>query len=499
MSALHALFVDFNSYFASVEQQFRPELRGRPIAVVPVMAESTCCIAVSYEAKKFGIKTGTRVSLARRMCPELRVIEARPVLYVETHQKLIAAIDSCIQVEDKNVLSIDEMLCELTGKWRQQEHAEKLAGDIKKTVARKVGPFLRSSIGIAPNLLLAKAASDMQKPDGLVVIEKQALPQCLFHLELRDFSGIGPRMEKRLCAAGLHTVEALCAAPRGRLRKIWGGVEGERMFDALRGEQVTRPPTSRCMMGHSHVLAPAQRNDTDALAVLHRLLQKAAMRLRHDGYFARGLQLFVEFLHVGGFSQEIRFRETQDTFEFMNAMHQLWSRRPEQAAPPLMVGVQLLDLVAAGNLTPSLFLGSSKRRDLFACVDVLNKRYGKNTVYFGGGHAALDSAPMRIAFNRIPDLVTEGDEAICSPKIGTIDIFPSAREFPVVKYRVVIEPDEEGVFVAECPTLPGCVSQGKTRQEAITNIREAIGGYLASLEKHGETAPWPITEEIVEV
>lgn len=406
MEPLHSLLVDFNSYFASVEQQFEPRLRGKPVVVVPVMADSTCCIAASYEAKKFGIKTGTRVALARRMCPELEVIEARPALYVETHHALIAAVDSCMHVEE--VLSIDEMRCELTRKWRQRECAEDLARLIKKTIAKNVGEFLRSSIGIAPNPLLAKAASDMQKPDGLVVIEKSALPQCLFHLELRDFCGIGRRMETRLHTAGIHTVEALCAAPRGHLRRIWGGVEGERMFDSLRGEMILRPPTSKSTLGHSHVLAPEQRNDLDALAVLHRLLQKAAMRLRKEGYFARGLQLFVEFLHAGGFSLEQRFLETQDTIELARTMCESWSRRP-RGGLPLLVGVLLIDLVNEKNYTPSLFPDDCRRRDLFASLDALNLRYGKNALYFGGSHRARDSAPMRIAFTRVPDLETETD------------------------------------------------------------------------------------------
>src|SRR5471030_2931427 len=116
--SLHSLVVDFNSYFASVEQQLRPELRGKAIAVVPVKAESTCCIAASYEAKKFGVKTGTRVSDARHLCPGLQIVEARPALYVESHHKLIAAVESCIHVEE--VWSIDEMVCELTGKWKER-------------------------------------------------------------------------------------------------------------------------------------------------------------------------------------------------------------------------------------------------------------------------------------------------------------------------------------------------------------------------------------------
>src|SRR5665647_1483776 len=91
---LKALYVDFNSYFASVEQQLRPELRGKPIAVLPVVAETTCCIAASYEAKAFGVKTGTKVSDARKLCPGIMLVEARPALYVEYHHRLVEAVES---------------------------------------------------------------------------------------------------------------------------------------------------------------------------------------------------------------------------------------------------------------------------------------------------------------------------------------------------------------------------------------------------------------------
>src|ERR1700722_3293174 len=127
--ALRALFVDFNSYFSSVEQQELPHLRGRPVAVTPVMTDSTCCIAASYEAKHFGVKTGTNVGEARRRCPGLIVVEARPEIYVKYHHELIAAIDACVPVTE--VLSIDEMSYALRGKWREPETALRLAHDIK--------------------------------------------------------------------------------------------------------------------------------------------------------------------------------------------------------------------------------------------------------------------------------------------------------------------------------------------------------------------------------
>lgn len=402
---LRSMVVDFNSYFASVEQQLRPELRGKAIAVVPVNTDSTCCIAASYPAKKFGVKTGTRVSDAKQMCRGLIIVEARPALYVEFHHKLIAAVESCTHVEA--VWSIDEMLCELTGRLQQRDAACELAEKIKSTIASQVGTELRCSIGIAPNPFLAKTASDMQKPNGLVVIEEGDLPHCLHRLELRDFCGVGAKMEKRLNEHGIRTVEAFCSASKETLRQVWGGIEGDRMHQALRGETVYRPPANKTTVGHSRVLPPEERNDETAFAVLSRLLQKAAMRLRKMRYCAGAMQLYIKYVRHGKWNDECNFLETQDTVEFLRVLRVLWERRPREGTPPLAVGVTLCHLVEEQNRTPSLFEKGTVRRDLNAMIDLLNDCYGKNTVYFAGAHNARKAAHMRIAFNHVPDLKDE--------------------------------------------------------------------------------------------
>jgi DNA polymerase-4 len=404
---LRSLMVDFNSFFASAEQQLRPELRGRPVAVAPVRSETTCAIAASYEAKKFGIRTGTPIAKARKMCPDLVVVEARPPLYVKMHEDLKRAIDSCSHVEA--TWSIDELECDLTGRWRERENAVALARQIKRVIAEKVGVALGCSIGIAPNMLLSKLASDLEKPDGLVVIDEGDLPKRLYGLELQDFCGISDNMERRLNERGIRTVEQLCAASKEGLRSAWGGVDGEWMWRALRGEPVRRASVHpKSTISHSHVLPPELRNDTDARAVLHRLLQKAAMRLRKIEHFTTGFAVFVNYVPGGRWEDGRQFIESQDTLEFIHILNTLWEGRPRHAGPPLYVGLTLFGLTPQHCVTPSLF-GQEKRKKLHAVVDALNSALGKNTVYFGGAHTALDAAPMRIAFNRIPDLETEGD------------------------------------------------------------------------------------------
>ena len=405
---LRYLFVDFNSYFASVEQQTRPELRGKPVAVVPMMAETTSCLAASYEAKRFGVKTGTLVREAKALCPGLILVEAQHKLYIEFHHKLFQAVDSCIPVH--RVLSVDEMACELTGSQQQRDKAVSIATQIKETIAQTVGTELRSSIGIAPNLFLSKTASDMQKPNGLVVIEEKDLPHCLYRLELEDLTGIGRNMKKRLLQNGITTVKELCSSDKTRLRKVWGGIEGERMYAKLRGETVYDSPTHKSTVGHSHVLPPSLRTNEKAFAVLNRLLQKAAMRLRNYGYTAGGLYAGVRYLNGAKWRNEMTFDFTQDTIQLLNALTTMWERKPHIPSRPLKVSVTLFRLNETKNVTLSLFNFSKSTPEFNAAMDKLNLRYGKNTVYFGGAHSALESAPMRIAFNHVPDLEIEGDE-----------------------------------------------------------------------------------------
>ncbi len=423
---LRTLFVDFNSYFASVEQHLNPALRGKPVGVVPVMADSSCCIAASIEAKAFGVRTGTGVAEAKRCCPGIAIVLADHAKYVEVHQLAVAAVDRIVPV--RQVLSIDEMECELTGRWRERDRAIALALQVKAEIHRSVGECLRSSIGIAPNTLLGKLASDMQKPDGLTVIEQHELPERLFHLPLSAIQGIGPRMRERLSRCGIETMAQLYAAPRDLLHTAWGGLAGVDMYDKLRGQWYGPRTTVARSLGHSHVLPPELRHPEGARQVLHRLTQKAAMRLRKQGVYATAVQVFVRCDHrwqrESGGERFAHVGETQDTGFLLHTLEQLWFSGLHTLQRPKAVGIQLCGLVPASQHTPDLFdtpparqataaqplQNHSTLRDrarLMSAMDALNRTQGKNTVYFASAHHTLDAAPMRIAFNRIPDLETE--------------------------------------------------------------------------------------------
>jgi DNA polymerase IV len=407
--SLNALYVDFNSYFASVEQQLEPKLRGKPIGVLPVMAETTCCIAASYEAKAFGIKTGTSVRDARKLCKDIIFVEARPPLYVEHHHKLVEIVESCTHVEE--VRSIDEMVCKLTGSQQQKENALKLATKIKGEINKQY-PYIKCSIGIAPNTFLSKVASNMQKPDGCVVIEQHEIPDKLLSLKPRDLNGVGRQMEARLKHYGITTVEALYAANRDQLRTAWGSIEGERFYDKLRGLEPYYVKNARSSLGHSHVLPPEQRNVAGAKAVLHRLLQKAAMRMRSYALLTTKVKIKVKFRDHVSFNAESQISATDDTITLTDSVETLWQQYPTHQDPPTAIGISFSGLVHAQEVAQDLFAvkPSTAQQKLNAALDKLNLKYGKNTVYLGGAHAALKDAPMRIAFNHIPNLIMENDD-----------------------------------------------------------------------------------------
>lgn len=403
---LRSLFIDFNSYFASVEQQIHPELRGKPIAVVPVLADTTSAIAASYEAKRCGVQTGTLIAEAKRLCPDLILVKAQHRAYVEYHHRLVEVVESVIHVD--HVMSIDEMACSLIGSMCNREKAVAIAMKVKSAIAEGVGSELRCSIGIAPNDFLAKTASDMKKPDGLIVIELDQLPDILFTLELRDLVGIGPRMYNRLFKHGIYSVKSLCTASVEQLRLVWGGIEGERMWLRLRGEHVPYIETHTSSISHSHVLPPDLRSRQGADGVLHRLLQKAATRMRSNGLVTGHIAIKISFREGFKWKHDLEITPTQDSIQLTAILSKVLAERPYEDATPLKVAVELTKLNDLESLTLPMFANTGPARDkLNNYLDKLNSKYGKNTVYVGTAWNALNSSPLRIAFNHIPDIEKE--------------------------------------------------------------------------------------------
>jgi DNA polymerase IV len=368
-NAVQWLFLDLNAFFASCEQQEDPALRGKPVIVVQTPAETAVAIAASYAAKAFGIKTGTLTREARRLCPEVIPVRDNHRLYTEYHERILKAVDTCLPVE--SVMSIDEMACRLMGTERQIPVARELALKVKRALRERVGECLTCSVGLAPNVFLGKVASDLQKPDGLVVVTHDNLPEVLLGLELRDIYGIGKRMEERLRRAGITTVAELWEVSPLRLRRVWGGINGLLFHQMLHGVDI-RPPSSRFAksMGHQHVLEPELRTRDGARSFSQHLLTKAAERLRRGDYYCRRLGLHLSWIgDLSSWWDEASFHETRDTGFLLACLDRL--RKGVPRTKPLSVGVVLLDLVPAASHQPDLF-EHHRRQKLSPVVDRIN-------------------------------------------------------------------------------------------------------------------------------
>jgi DNA polymerase-4 len=402
MQQVEWLILDLNSFFASCEQQAQPHLRGQPVAVVPSLTDSTCVIAASYEAKKYGIHTGTSVADAKKLCPHIHLQVGRHRLYLEYHHAIIKAIEEYLPIE--NVMSIDEFSCKLMDNEKPVDAAITIAKKIKANIRAKVGECLTSSIGLAPNKFLAKVASDMKKPDGLTVITKSDLPEKLLRLDLSDLCGIGDAMSQRLNNAGIFSIEDLYDASAEELHDIWGGIEGDRFHSMLHGESVYRPQSERRSISHQHVLEPPLRNRDGARKFSRYLLMKAAQRLRSLGFYCKRLSVQVKFTKPGGYwSNDISFGETQSSPDLLAGLEQMWMDVPDGA--PLRVTVVLSDFIAAGSHQMDLFAMTRQQKieeNLLGSIDKINKRYGYGTIGFGDLKPDFRHFNGRIAFQKVP-------------------------------------------------------------------------------------------------
>jgi DNA polymerase-4 len=417
-ASLRWLYLDLNSYFASVEQQLDPALRGKPIVVAPVDSDSTSAIAASYEAKAYGIRTGTKIHEARALCRDIIVVPARHGAYVDYHHRIIAEVERHVPVTA--VCSIDEVACRLLDNENSLANVTALAGRIKAGIRANVGECLTASIGVAPNRLLAKMAADMQKPDGLTILEPETLAERLATLKLSDIPGVGRNMERRLAAVGIVSMERLLALDAREARLAWGSVWGERMHWLLQGAEVAELPTTQRSIGHSHVLGPDKRTPDRARLVARRLTARAGTRLRRADKAAGWLGLMVKAEAPPGerpakWHAGVKLTAVMDTITLLERLDTLWAQMLGEfgARRFLQVGVTLAELSDADAVQAGLFddggqlhpAAAARRLALSRAMDKVNSRFGRDAVTLG--HDAVGAARSqgpRIAFTRIPEL-----------------------------------------------------------------------------------------------
>jgi DNA polymerase IV len=403
--SIEHLYLDFDGFFASVEQLRDPALRGRPVGVVPYVGGKTCIIACSREAKAAGIKNIMMVDEAKRICRDLILVPQKPDLYRRAHNALISEIGSVVPIDQ--VKSIDELSCKLDSNHKADPAG--VATAIKRAIRYNIGASVTCSIGFAANRHLAKIAGGTQKPDGLSIWHPQDMPTPLLRLPLDDIPGIGRRMEKRLAKAGITTMEMLLATQPKQLRALWRNVTGERLWYALHGYAIEAPPTERGMFGHARVLPPEARNLPDARITARLLLVKAARRVRRAGYYCQSMMFWMQ-TYDGSAFDSITLPQINDDQALLASLDGLWSRLTK-AMPArtkvMRIGVTLGDLTPANHRQLDFLLNDDSERQrwerLGHALDRLNIKYGKTVASVGfwqpppGGNVG-----GKISFTRIP-------------------------------------------------------------------------------------------------
>ena len=407
---IERLYLDFDGFFASVEQQVRPRLRGRPVGVVPFTSTPyTCVIACSKEAKRFGVSNVMPVLEAKRICPDIVLVPQSPDLYRRAHHALLNEVATVIPIDA--IKSIDELTCKLEPADRAAP--QDLARRIKARIADNVGPHITCSIGFAANRLLAKMAGKRNKPDGVTIWEPGDMPGPLLEIPLADVSGIGKRMERRLENAGIFTMAELWRTQPKHLRRLWGNVTGERLWYALHGHDIQASPSARGMFGHGRVLPPQWRDMGHGRACSRLLLIKAARRMRRAGFYAGRLWLWMNTRinrRDGRWSGELALPIVHDDQACLAGLATLWEMARGELPPGakiIRLGVTLLDLSPATSRQLDLLIDDDAERRRWqrvgAAVDRLNAKYCKTVVSMGpwspppGGYAG-----GKISYTRIP-------------------------------------------------------------------------------------------------
>ncbi len=422
--------VDMNSYFASVEQQANPTLRGKPLGVCAYLHRRGCVIAASIEAKRLGMKVGMSVEEARLKVPSAVFVQNDPPKYRAVTSRVFSILHELTDCMEH--YSIDEAFLDLTGWYRDSAEAAWVLCQARQRIKNEVGDWLRCSIGIAPTRFLAKTASDLEKPNGLVIINQENLDQILARLELEDVCGIGPRIKKRLVRLGIHTLLELKRYPVGNLMRafgksgyyLWCKVNGLEVESVTSSDSAPAPKS----VGHSYCVPDRVNKEGNVLATLVRLTERAGRRLRALDLLAASVYVSVGFRGAdyglprgpfwspgageGGTLYTLLDEPASDSFSLVGAaaelLRELWHGEcvnflavtlTNLAAPS---GQRRLSNVGANNHSPLPWDPCFERkRQASQAADFIRDRYGDEAIVFGNMLGLGDEAPDRIGFRKV--------------------------------------------------------------------------------------------------
>ena len=393
--------IDMNSYFASVEQQANPFLRGRAVGVCSYLSHRGCIIASSIEAKQRGIKTGCRVSKAKELDPKVILVENEPAKYRSTTEKIFSILrDYSSTVEP---YSIDEAFIDLGGWVKDFNQAISLGWEIKTRIKAEVGEWLDCSIGISWTKFLAKFAGDIAPKKGILVIEdNKKLEELLRDRSLLDAWGINVRTEARLNQLGIKNLLDLKNYSQDKIRwslgnygyYLWANVNGLEISRINEGSPLPKS------IGHSYCLPKHTTNKDYLSSVLYKLCEKTGRRLRGKGLEAERMQVGWSYLTAGGNFRSFKTRERMFTTEeiFKQANQILKNTALIMSVRIIAVSVSLLSPVVNQM---SLFDDNLAKKDLSRALDKINNKFGEFTVVRGQMFGTENMAKDRIGFRKV--------------------------------------------------------------------------------------------------
>ncbi|MDH3754369.1 MAG: DNA polymerase IV [Acidimicrobiia bacterium] len=394
------LHADLDSFYASVEQRDRPELRGRAMAV-----GGGVILAASYEARSRGVRTAMPIRAARERCPGLITVDPRMEAYSEASRRVFEIFGDTTPLVEP--ISIDEAFLDVGGLGRLVGSPELIASRLRERVAVDVG--LAISVGVARTKFLAKVASRVCKPDGLLVVEPDGELEFLHPLPVERLWGVGPVTADKLAEKGITTVGEVAASGEGPLVAILGRGSG-RHIHALAHNRDPRPVVSgkrRASIGSQRALGRRSRTFPDLEAILLELVDRVSRRLRNGHRVGRTVTLRFRF---GDFTRDTRSRTlgeaTGSTAAFLDASHGLLvARRDEIARRRLtLLGLTIANLSPADAVQQSLPFDHRSSAELDRALDAVRDRYGSSSI----GRATLLGREGGLRVPLLPDPVGRG-------------------------------------------------------------------------------------------
>lgn len=392
------LHVDMNSYFASVEQQANPFLRGKSVGVCAYLSPNGTIIASSVEAKAKGIKTAFRVTDAKVLDPHIVLVENEPAKYRAVTTRIFSILRE--YTDNFEPYSIDEAFIDVTNAVNSFAAADKIGEEIRQRIFSEVGEWLKCSIGISWTKFLAKFAGDTAPKGGTKIISPDNLAESL-DCGVTEAWGIAKGLERRLRMLGITTLNELRLADAIRLKKnlgmvgyyLWANVNGQEISVVTKG---ATPPKS---IGHSYCL-PKQTTDHEYLdKILYKLCEKTGRRLREKQLEAQRLSLHIVLRSGESFQQSETVAERLFTTEEIFAVALKHFQAMELSASVRMIAISVSRLSpVTGQL--SLFTSNTKGRSVTEALDVINDKYGEYTVVKGAMFGTKELAHDRIGFRK---------------------------------------------------------------------------------------------------